>query len=183
MKYLKKQGVNGMHPLAGQPFNMLDVLGIISTNQFHIRFTIQFGKSVAFRLDDYYGECYRRTGAANLYCVNLGDESIFHIILLSVRRADGWQQKFLKALRKICSYAREGGIDPYAVFVICETEYMAMECARYKDCEAFVRDIDVYYLTDTSLVGEGGIFDRIIDVRPQKDYSTRYTFALKLLGE
>lgn len=180
--YLRKQGIKGMHPLVGKPFAVADVLGAISTNQFHIRFMIQFGKSEAFRMDDYYGECYRRTGAGNLYCVRLADGSAFYFFLLSARKEEGWQRDYLMTFRKIRTYARRGGIEPYAVFVLCETEYMAMECARHKDCEASVKDMAAYYLTDTSLLGEGGIFERVIDVSPQKDYATRRTFALELGG-
>lgn len=182
LAFLKKQGIKGVHPLAGRPFNMTDALGIISTNQFHIRFMIQFGKSEAFRMDDYYGECYRKTGAGNLYCINLSDGSAFHIFLLSARKGDGWQKNYLMILRKIRAYACRSGIEAYAVLVVCETECMAMECARYKDCDACVRNMTAYYLTDTSLLGEGGMFDRVIDVSPQKDYTTRRTFALELGG-
>lgn len=180
IRYLKKQGIKKMHPSVGQPFNLVDVFTIISTNQFHIRMISQYGKTPAIRMEDYYGECHRKTGAGSLYCINLADGSIFYIILLSVRKAEGWKQNFLKVLRKIRAYASERCIEPYAVFVICETEFMAMECARYKNCEAYIKDIDAFYLTDTSLVGEGMIFDRVIEVVPRKDYSTRYTFALRL---
>lgn len=183
IKYLKKQGINRIHPFVSKVFTIKDAFMLMPMNQFHIKFLEQYEKSPGMKMDDYFGKCYQKTGAGNLYNICLSDNRTINIYLISVRKMEGWHTEYLKKLRKICIYSQEINLDQYAVFVICETEYMAMECARYKNCEAFIKDIDVYYIKDTSLLEDEGVLNRIIDVKPQNDYSERSTFSLKLKGE
>lgn len=180
MRYLKNQGILKVHPVINKSFLTHEVLEVLALNQFHITFMKQYGRTGLIKFDEFYGVCYQKTGIPYVCTLKLPEGGDLHLFICSVRNRADWAKPYLTMLRMIREYTLDSKMDCFAVIVICETEYQAMECARRQNCEENLREIDVFYLTDTSVVTEDDVFGRLIDVLPQKDYSYRNTFRLEL---
>lgn len=180
LKYIKKQGIRKIHPYIGEPFRITDVLNLLALNQFNILFMMQYGFSRVLMEEDYYGECFKKAGVPQEYRLRLPNQCSFHLYPFALRCESAWGKRLLHNLRRIKQYAGEKEIDCYVVLVICETEHMAMELERKKNCDAYVKDVEVYYVTDVSLMSEDDVFGRLIDVDSRNDYSDRRTFRLDL---
>ena len=83
----------------------------------------------------------------------------------------------LRAIKEFTSNHKVSGI---GVIVICETEYQAMDAQRYKSCEAELRDLEVYYICDTTMLDSNDILSQLIEVLPNENFTTRRIFGLNL---
>ncbi len=183
VRYLKRMGMHGVHPFLKIPFDIVKVLELVSYNQFHIMFLRQHGFSPAYMHDEYFGGCYQAFGVPNLYILKLPAGSRLCLYAISVRGGEGWTKKYLSQLRAVCRYLGENHILDAAVLAVCETEAQAMQCARKKGCEADLKALVVFYVTDTAVMEEDDVFGRLIDVRSEGDYCRRQTVRLQLRGE
>ena len=117
-------------------------------------------------------------GVPAVYTFRISDNVDLQVFLLSVRNNSGWSKEYLNVLRKICkNYVGEKNM---VVLVICESEYQAMECAKRRNCEKELQELKVFYVTDTSILSENRVFNRLIDIQPDDDYSNRSTFRLEI---
>lgn len=180
LRFVKKQGVRRIHPYIGEPFRIVDVLNLLALNQFNILFMMQYGFTRIPMEEDYFGECFNRYNIPMEYRLRLPNQCSFYLFPFALRCEPAWTKKLLRTLRNIKIYANEKQMSCYVVLVICETEHMAMELERKKSCDAFVKNMEVYYVTDVSLMSEDDVFGRLIDVESKKDYSDRRTFRLDL---
>lgn len=179
-KYLKKQGIISFNPLLKKPFEPVDILYLLAFNQFHIMFLNQYGKSSILMAEDYYGNCYENLGVSNIYTLRLPEDGVLNLFVQTVRNDPDWAHGFLSALRKIKWNTEVNKIECFAVLFLCETEYQAMECARKQNCDADIKDMDVFYETDASVITEKDVFNRLISVQPKNDYSCRNIIKLDI---
>lgn len=178
IKYLKHQGITELHPIISKPFSIENVLNLLALNQFHVTFMQQYGKNVIVRCEDYYDTVFKALGVPAVYTFKLRNEIDFQIALLSVRNSGKWVKKYLNQLRSLADNMES--FQNLIILTICESEYQTMECAKKQNCERSLQDMDVFYITDTSIISGKNIFDRIIEVRPENDYSIRRTFRLNI---
>ena len=180
IKYLKKQGITNNHEALNKPFDVTEVLHILSFNQFHIMFIKQYGRTALVRTLDYYGQIYEYIKVSGMYTLRIQKDDVLHLFVQPIRNDRKWSFKFLSTLRNIKLYTDKNKINCFIVLFICETEYQAMECAKKQNCDADIKDIEVFFETDTSLITEKDVFDRLISVQPQNDYSCRNIVKLNL---
>lgn len=175
LKFLfpRKQSVDN------SPFEIISVLKRLTINQFHIIFMNQYKDRKCLQSTDYYKVEYMGLIFPAIYRIELPSvKATLSMFLISIRSNFGWQNEFLKDLRAMKDFIDEKGITGVGILVICETEYQAMEAARYKACDSTVKALEVFYICDYIIVSSDDVLSQLIEVLPKDNFTTRRIFSL-----
>lgn len=173
--YLKKQNIPTYHPILSKPFQIEEVLNLMVVNQFHVTFLKQYKGEPNLKFGNYFRGIYKKMNIPLMYTFFIksikNQSNILYIFVAAIRQSDSWEKQFLQFLTKIQENREEYECDKgIPIFLlICETEYQAMECGRIKEERGDLKNINVYYMTDTSVITEEDVFDRIISVHIMED--------------
>lgn len=180
VKYLKKQGNYYVHPVLKKRFCLTDVLELLALNQYHITLMCEYGLENNILENDYYSKNFKEHGIPLMYRLKMPFGGNFVMYVNVVRENDDeWIKKYLMSMKKLSKFLEINNINNYIVITVVETEYMAMLCAKRKNCVAEIKDMINYYITDTAILVDD-IFSRLINVLPKNDYSYREIFSLEL---
>lgn len=127
-------------------------------------------------LQSQYGSCVRdvEVGEESSFILMLPEDKMVEVYVFAVRDSDHYRKYFLRHLRKINEESQD---KDRTVFVFCETEYQAMQCAKYKGGDVSLCDMDVYYMLDTFGVSKD-VLGRMIAILPGGDYTEKQMFCL-----
>lgn len=160
-------------------FEIISVLKRLAINQFHITFMKQYKNRKYLHSSDYYIVEYQGGIFPAVYRIELpSGQTILSMFLVSIRGNNGWRNEFLKDLRMVREFIDEKGITGVGILVICETEYQAMEAAKYKACDSTVKSLEVFYTTDNTIVSSEDVLSQLIDVLPKNNFTSRRMFSL-----
>ena len=128
-------------------------------------------------LQSQYASCIRdvEEGEESSFILKLPGNREVEIYVFAVRDSGHYKKYYLNHLRNILAKTDGEAV----VFVFCESEYQAMECARYRGGDVRLAEMDVYYLLDTFGVSED-VLGRLIEVFPGHDYTEKQMFRLEL---
>lgn len=116
-------------------------------------------------------------GEENSFLMTLPAGEEVEVYVFAVRDSGHYKKYFLHHLRKIMESKRQDiGV---SVFVFCETEYQAMQCAKFKGGDVLLADMDVYYMLDTFGVSED-VLGKLIGILPGYDYTEKQMFRLEI---
>ena len=146
------------------------ILNKLVCNQFFINLQLQYGGVVNdCIIDD--GSCVGR------FVLTLPVGGDVNVCVFAVRNSKTYKNYFLKHLRKIKK--EQNGMRQYAIFVICETEEQAMNCAKIKGGDASISGIDTFYLLDTFGVSDD-VLGKLIEILPGDNYTEKRMFSLAM---
>lgn len=161
-------------------FTCQTALRILAENQFSIMLEHQYEKRGLISYCDFSKDVYAACGIRMLYGIQLPDGGELALFVFAVRNDPDWSKLFLKQLRGLKSYMADNNLSMASTLIIVDTEWLAMTCERCRCSEAELKDLDVFYATDTSFIMEDNVFDRLIEVKPEKNYSSRTIFRIDL---
>lgn len=170
-----------------RPFSIVPTLNLLTMNQFHIMFMKSFRNKPYLYDVKYYKVFEIRKkpivfpGVYELKMPQFG--CTLTLFVYSIRTNDGWAREHLDMLRKIKDCTEYYNMSGIGVLVVCETEYQAMRAQRYKSCEAELKDLDVFYICDTSMVENENILSQLIEVLPDDNYTTRRIFGINFVDQ
>lgn len=161
------------------PFEIISVLKRLIINQFHITFMNQYKDRKCLYSADYYKIEYQDFIFPAIYRIQLPSrKALLSMFLVAIRSNYGWQNEFLKDLRTLKDFIDEKVITGVGILVICETEYQAMEAARYKACDSTVKSLEVFFICDYIIVSNDDILSQLIEVLPKDNFTSRRIFSL-----
>lgn len=161
-------------------FSCENALRILAENQFSIVLENQYDKTDTLTYCDFSHYVYESCGVRMLYGIKLPEEGELALFAFAARNTPDWNTLLLTQLRNLLSYMKENNNLMASILIIVETEWLAMQCEKLRCCENDLKHLDVFYATDTSFLMEDHVFDRLIEVNPQKDYSSRTIFRLSI---
>lgn len=185
LHYLKKQkGWKYRNTVSAVPFSVERALCILAENQFFIMLEEQYGDTDILNHVDFCGNSYHYAGVRGMYGIRLQDNSIMSLFVFAVRRTKDWYKDFTSLLQQVQEYHRRTSQGELcSILVICETEAQSMECERVRCSVEQIKQLEVFYTTDSSPLMENDVFDRLIQVDPKDNYSKRTIFRLNLRQE
>lgn len=164
----------------GITFTCQTALRILAENQFSIMLEHQYEKSGVISYCDFSKDVYAACGIRMLYGIQLPDGGELALFVFAVRNDPDWSKLFLSQLRRLKEYMQSNQLFMASILIIVDTEWLAMECERCRCCEEDLKSFDIFYATDTSFIMENNVFDRLIEVKPEKNYSSRTIFRLDI---
>lgn len=164
----------------GITFTCSTALRILAENQFSIMLEHQYEKSGIISYCDFSKDVYNACGIRMLYGIQLPDGGELALFVFAVRNDPDWSRLFLSQLRRLKEYMSNNQLLVASVLVIVDTEWLSMACERCRCCENDLKGLDVFYATDTSFIMEDHVFDRLIEVKSEYNYSSRSIFRLDL---
>lgn len=181
LRHVKEQRAWSFSLLRKEPiFSIKRALQILAENQFDILFERQYAKGPAMAYTDFNGSISNETSLRLLYGLRLPHNAKLELFVFSVRDDEDWLRDYRSKLKEAQSFASFHGIDNFSILVICENEWMSMAAQRYKDTDKDLNALDVFYTTDSALVNNDGVFDRLIEVKPQNNHFERNIFRWNL---
>ena len=160
-------------------FSIAPVLSILAFNQFHITFMKQYNERPYFSGGLYFEKLnkgIRFPGRYQLHIQNTG--GYLTLFVYSIRLNEDWQYGFLERLREVHTYVKQYSITGVGVIVICETERQAMDAQRYVSCDADFKDMELYFICDTTILENDDVLSQLIEVLPQENYTKRRIISL-----
>ena len=180
-RYLREQrSWRRSNNATGINFTCPTVLRILAENQFSIMLEHQYEKSGVISYCDFSKDVYAACSIRMLYGIQLPDGGELALFVFAVRNDPDWSKLFLNQLRRLKDYMQINHLSMASILVIVDTEWLAMECERCRCCEDDLKTFDIFYATDTSFIMENTVFDRLIEVKPEKNYSSRTIFKLDI---
>lgn len=127
-------------------------------------------------LQEQYGSAVRdvEVGEENSFLLRLSENKETEVYVFAVRDSGHYKKYFLRHLRNIWEKTKDA-----VVIVFCETEYQAMQCAKFKGGDVSLSDLEVYYMLDTFGVSED-VLGRMIEILPGYDYTEKQMFRLDI---
>lgn len=137
----------------------------LSFNQFHIMLEGQYGDTLDYS-SYVFGKEY--DGLYKLRCS--GTPLIFYVF--SIRSSNGWEKKYLEQLRSFNRHVVKGGFSFSGIIIVCEYEYQSLKAERARSGDKTLNDLDIYYICDYAAMAEGSILQHVIEVNPEKNFSS-----------